>query len=85
MGQYNLGQVYFLGIGVDRDIDEAIRLFRLAAESGNVHSIFSLGVALHSEGNAESRASARSWLRLAADMGHQEATRILAAQYGEGR
>ncbi len=43
-GQYNLGVCYANGQGVERDIGEAVRLWRLAAAKGNEGAIKALAI-----------------------------------------
>src|SRR5690349_13777778 len=38
--QYNLGFLYMNGVGVNKDLDEAIRLFQLAAGQGHPQAEF---------------------------------------------
>ena len=40
---YNLGSMYFNGIGVERDYNEALKWFYKAAEQGDIDAMFNIG------------------------------------------
>ncbi|HEB79353.1 MAG TPA: sel1 repeat family protein [Rhodospirillales bacterium] len=67
--QYALGVIYFKrGKGAPKDYKEAVRLFRLAAEQGNIYAQARLGVMLITgHGAAKDNFLANFWLTLAKD------------------
>lgn len=83
--QYFLGRVYFDGIGVDQDYDEAAKYFRLAAEQGFAGAQNSLGWAyLHGMGLPPDAREAMKWFQKAADQGNTRAEVNLAWMYAQG-
>jgi TPR repeat protein len=75
-GTHYLASFMCHGYGTPQNIDEALRLFRLAAEAGLDSSQLKLGQHLLSE--PSSRNEALRWLREAATQGHQAAIELLA-------
>ena len=69
----------------DNNHDEAIRLYRLAAEQGNADAQFALGLiyGLGQSGPKDS-AEAVKWYRLAAEQGHPAARNSLGVAYDHG-
>jgi TPR repeat protein len=67
----NLGLVYAQGKGVPRDLKEASKYFRMAAEGGSAHGQYNMGV--HSLEQKDDREAMR-WWRLAARNGHSRAS-----------
>ena len=65
---YILGALNYLGIGVERNTDEAKKLFKIASELGNLDAQFSLYGLYNND--PESKLLADKWLISAADMGH---------------
>jgi TPR repeat protein len=58
----------YTGLGVAKDLAEAARLFRLAADQGNANAQFNLGVMYENgEGVAKDLGEAMRLFRLAAD------------------
>ena len=79
--QYDMGEAYY----ADKDYQEAIRWFRLAAEQGNVHAQFRLGDFLSSKGSIpQNYTEAAKWFRLAAEQGHAKAQSRLGCAYYNG-
>lgn len=73
--QNMLGALYQGGLGVPRDINEAIRLYVAAAQAGNRDAMANLG-GVYESGNwgiPQDVAEARKWYKLAARLGHKEA------------
>jgi TPR repeat protein len=69
-----VGELYKDGLGVRRDLKEATRWYRLAAEHGDPQGAFSLALAyLRGRGVEESRPNAVSWLEKAAATNHSGA------------
>jgi len=66
--QYNLGVIYYSGIGVSCDFQEALIWFRKAAEQGNVDGQVGIAAMLYKgEGTRQDFEEAATWLRRAAD------------------
>jgi len=84
-GQYNLAQMYELGLGVRRDTIEAAFWYRRAAEQGEVHSQHHLA-AMYRDGRGVSRDPQLSlaWFEAAARQGHVEVFSELAMAYQQG-
>ena len=69
-----------------RNYQEAVRLFRLAAEQGHSGGQFSLGsVYENGWGLARDYHEATKWYRLVADQSHARAQYFLGAAYSMGR
>ena len=65
--QYNLGQAYNLGNGVEKDPAEATRWWQKAAEQGLAKAQYNLGLANHDgKGVQKDNAQAYFWIALAA-------------------
>jgi TPR repeat protein len=81
-GGYSLGAHYlashmYFGFGTPQNVQEALKLFRSAAEAGLDASQWKLGQHLLAEPNT--RKEAIKWLGLAAAQGHQAAKDLLSA------
>lgn len=77
-GQYHLGWMYYYGTGVTQDYDEAVNLFRLAADQGNSVAQCSLGEMYEKgEGVAKDNAQAVDLCRKAAEEGDEDAKALL--------
>jgi len=81
--QMLLGQLYFNGEGVDRDLAHALYWYNKAAESGFADAQFRLGMLYHSGKNGVERNldSAYKWLTKALENGRQDAKEILEWLY----
>jgi len=80
LAQCNLGVMYAIGQGLDRDDEQAALWFEKAARRGDGGAQFNLGRMCHrasldkrSHSTGESRIEAYKWFRLAADQGYQGA------------
>lgn len=83
--QFNLAQLYGSGRGGRKDDAEAARLYRLAAEQGNVGAQVNLGVMLQAgQGVPQDQQEAVRWYRRAAEQGHPFAQYNLAGMYASG-
>lgn len=85
--QYDLGLLYFNGLGIDRDAREAARWFRLAADQGYAAAQSYLGAMYRSGNGVEQDASeARKWFTRAATQGDAFAQNALGTlnQLGQG-
>jgi TPR repeat protein len=78
--QYELGVAYYTGEGVAENEEEAVRLFKLAAESDHPAACYMLGdCLLDGIGVDVDRALALEWLVKAAELGHRGArSRVMA-------
>lgn len=78
--QYALGKLYRDGIGVEKDMLQAVAWFALAAEQDNSYAAYALGkLYLESEEVPKDMDKALRWLRRSAELGNQ------FAQYQLGR
>ena len=81
-----LAQLYDDGEVVSQDLSHAAILYRQAAELGNTHAQWRLGVMLDmSEGVKENPKEAVEWFRKAAAKRDRSAVSSLAAMYANGR
>ncbi|MBQ7695673.1 MAG: sel1 repeat family protein [Lentisphaeria bacterium] len=79
VSQYNLGLCYLNGWGVAKDMTEAAKLFRKAADKGIDEAQFNLGACYaNGWGVAKDMTEAAKWTRKAAEQGHS------GAQYNWG-
>jgi TPR repeat protein len=85
--QYCLGVCYKNGLGVSKDLGEAVKWFRKAAEQGDASAQYCLGVCYkNGEGVSKDFEEAVKWFRKAAEQGDANAQTMLGACYcnGEG-
>ena len=86
MSQASLAGLYFEGKGVPRDVAEAIRLYRLAAEQGDASAQFNLASIYEGgQGVNPDYTEAIYWFRRAAALGNPSARYSLAGMYETGR
>jgi TPR repeat protein len=86
VAQYDLGRMYYEGLGVRRNVGEALSWFRLAAAQGHAGAENSLGALfLAGDGVEQSTSEALRWYRLAADQGYVIAQHNLGSLYITGR
>lgn len=84
--QFNLGQLYARGWGVQRDYAEATGWLRKAADQGLAIAQHYLGLAYtDGDGVPQDDAEAARWFRLAADKGYPKAQLHLGLAYADGR
>ena len=87
VSQFNLGKLYYLGEGVEKDLKEAMKWFRKAAEQGyglaqnNLGSMYLKGIGVEEKDDKE----AMKWFRKAADQGIALAQYNLGLMYGQRR
>lgn len=81
-----LAEDYYFGRnGQTANEDEAIRLYKQAAEQGHAEAQFQLGIIYKGQGNAHrDTVEAVKWLRMAAEQGHEEAQEELGHSYEFG-
>ena len=79
--QFNLGQAYRLGRGVDRDLGRAEELFGKAAAQGHVQAADNYGLLMFDRG---ARAQAMPYVRAAADRGDPRAQYLLGIAHFNG-
>ena len=71
---FNLAQFYAFGRGTPKDSIEAVRLYKIAAEMGNIVAQYNLGVCLQrGDGTPCNPVGAFTWLKRAADAGYADA------------
>jgi len=82
----NLALLYETGRGVNRDMDEAVRLYLWAASAGNTVAMVNMGN-LYATGRGVPRndTEAVRWYRMAAERGDVAGERNLGLMYLEGR
>ena len=83
--QYNLGVAYNEGDIVPQSFEQAVQLYRQAAQLGHAGATYNLGVKYDKgEGVPQSFEQAVQLYLQAAQLGHAGATYNLAAKYGKG-
>lgn len=83
--QYDLGECYATGQGVQRDYAEAVKWVRKAAEQNYVLAQFRLGVCYYNgQGVAKDFVEAIKWYRKAAEQGNVNAYCCLGYCYDQG-
>ncbi len=83
--QLDLGWMYENGEGVAKDLAQAVRWYRKAADQGMDRAQYNLGVMyLAGEGLSKDPAEALSWFRKAAEQGHADAQINMGAMYYSG-
>ncbi len=80
--QLNLGAAYDNGIGVERDIDQALQWYQRAAEQGVAEAQFNLAHLLVTE--ELSSVAAAEWMLKAAEQGMVDAEYLMGVIYAEG-
>ena len=84
--QYNLGDMYQLGKGIELDYSEALKWYRLAAEQGSDSAQYSLGYMYQlGKGIELDYSEALKWYRLAAEQGSDSAQYSLGYMYQNGQ
>ena len=79
--QFNLGQAYKLGRGVEQDLAQAAEWFRRAAAQGHLQGEDNLGLVLYELGRKD---EALPWLERSASRGEPRAQYVLAAELFNG-
>ena len=84
--QFNLGFMYFEGLGVEKNYQEAINWYRKAAEAGNADAQLNLGI-IYDKGQGAERndQEAAGWYIKAAEQGIAAAQNNLGIMYAEGQ
>lgn len=80
--QLNLGAAYDNGMGVERDLNQALHWYQVAAEQGLAEAQYNLAHLLVSE--ELSAAAAAGWMRKAAEQGMADAQYLMGVIYAEG-
>lgn len=89
-GQFGLASMYATGEGITKNLDEARRLFILAAQQGNKNAIVMLAQSHIGGGLGLSEAALRGpealfWIKSAADFDYLPALIALSTAYGSGK
>jgi len=85
-GQFLYAWCLHLGAGTEKDINEAIRLYRLAADQGYALAMNNLGdLYYHGTNVPRDDAEAIRWFRLAVQKGNANAANTLGVMYQNGR
>ena len=84
--QFELAKGYYVGRGVEKDLNKAIILFKQAAVRNNVKAQHTLGMIYRDGmgGITKSLTEAIKWFKLAAENGHIASMHSLARMYDEG-
>ena len=83
--QYNLGNCYAFGKGVEKNLSEAVKWWRKAAEQGDAQAQFNLGVCYaNGDGVEKNPTEAVKWYRKAAEQGFAQAQFNLGVCYANG-
>ena len=80
--QLNLGAAYDNGLGVKRDVEQALYWYQKAAEQGLAEAQFNLAHLLVSE--EISAVAAAEWMQKAAEQGMPDAQYLMGVIYAEG-
>ncbi len=85
VAQFDLGQMYQYAIGVEKDIPQAIKYYKLAAQQGSLPAEYNLGI-IYLTGNEVNQdyKLALQWLTDAAFKGNDYAQYVLARIYENG-
>ena len=83
--QFRLGECYYLGDGVEKNCDDALKWYGKAAEQGNARAQCVLGVC-YAKGELVNKdyAEAVKWFHKAAMQGHTDAQYNLGTSYRKG-
>ena len=83
--EYELAQIYAIGIGVPRSPTEEHNWLQRSARHGNVHAQYELGITLREgRGTVQDFEEARKWLQRAAEGGSGKAQYALGQMYRTG-
>ena len=79
-GQYNVGRMHELGLGVEQSDEAAAGWYRRAADQGSLGAQYKMAfMHLHGNGVEQSDEEAAKWFRKAADQGSADAQFILGS------
>ena len=85
LAQYNLGVLYYSGLGVKADHEKAYEWTKKAAEQGHLAAQFNLGTLyFNGHGTRHNREEAFQWYSVAAQQDHAEAQYNLGTMYRDG-
>jgi TPR repeat protein len=84
--EYEQGEKYFQGSGVDKNYIEAMQQYKKAAEQGHSDAMISIGVIYGAGGNGiqQDHKLEMKWYRQAADSGSAQAMNNIGYMYDEG-
>lgn len=75
---YNVGRMYFWGIGIEKNQKEAVKYLELAKDKGNIDALYVLGVAYYiGQGVPVDALKGKSLIKEAASKGHAKAKEVL--------
>lgn len=75
---YNVGRMYFGGIGIDKNPKEAVKYLELAKDKGNIDALYVLGVAYYlGQGVSLDVLKGKSLIKEAASKGNMKAKEVL--------
>jgi TPR repeat protein len=86
LAQYNLGMMHRHGLGVPKDLTEAVKWYQLAAVNGDVRAQYTLGTLYQfpKHGLTSDYRKAITFYKSAAEQGHSNAQRNLGIMYWKG-
>lgn len=83
--QCMLGYKYLDGDGVEKNVPEAVKWFKLAAGNGDVYAAYTLGRTYHAgDGITQDYGEAMKWFRVAAELGDANSQFRVAEMYQTG-
>jgi TPR repeat protein len=86
MAQFNLGNAYNSGLGLEVDQDKAVHYWRLAAEQDVAEAQFNLGSAyFNGQGVEKDMAQAIEWWRKASELGFPQAIENIRLLEGQSK
>lgn len=85
-GAYSVGRSYDYGQGVESDLDEARKWYRIAADRGNADGMYQVAESyVEGRGPEVDEAQAFAWMTMAADLNQPDALYMLGVMYVMGR
>jgi TPR repeat protein len=85
MAQFTLGEAYYRGWGVEKDLEMAVEWYRKSANQGHAGAQAALGVSyLNGEGVQQDFSEALRWLKQAAHQGEAIGEHVLGKMYSFG-
>lgn len=84
--QTDLGMAYSKGEGTSKDLEEAFRCFKLAADQGYARAQYNVGYDYScGKGTPQDYQEARKWYKLAAEQGYAKAQFSIGVMYANGK
>ena len=78
VSQYNTGVNYYIGRGIDKDLEKAVYLYQMASEEGHSKAPFNIGIIYaHGEVTDKDLTLALEYFLLSAERGNKEAKNFI--------